>query len=242
MELHFADIKVVSVSGYSCQWKIMPEDITMVNDMPFVKLKGRSNGLNCLLREGNELAEATPLQRMLTSSIGYAKMVKMRDEAHKQEAKPPANTSCLFDSPCQQQQKNAKRSRIELQQQRTSQPRTSLTIYINVDGVSHAVDVMTPISSRDAIHVLCTTETLGIVLKFLRDEGFSTEQWGATGLPNGIYPRGQRFLAAKLVGAIKKHRIFDEVEAGAAWQSMDTDDADDEDTMPCDNEIIEEAA
>ena len=28
------------------------------------------------------------------------------------------------------------------------------------------------------------------------------------------------------------------VESGAAWQSMNTDDADDEDTMPCDNEIL----
>lgn len=237
MEVHFADIKVVSMSGYSHQWKIMPEDLTMVNDMPFVKLKARSCGLQNLLREGNELAQATPLQRMLGTSIGYAKMMKLRDEAHKQEAQPPASTSCLFDSPCQQQQKSAKRSRIELQQQRTSQPRASLTIYIKVDGVSHPVDVMTPIASRDALHVLCTTETLGVVLKFLRDEGF-TETEQRAGLPNGIYPRGLRFLAVKLVGASKKYRIVDDVEAGAAWQSMDTDDADDEDTMPCDNEII----
>ena len=84
MDVHFADIKVLSVSGYSNQWKIMPEDITMVDGMPFVKLKARSCGLQNLLREGNELAYSTPLHRMLTSSVGYAKMMKLRDAAHKE--------------------------------------------------------------------------------------------------------------------------------------------------------------
>jgi hypothetical protein len=240
MDVQFADIKVLSMSGYSRQWRIMPEDITMVDGMPFVKLKATSCGLQNLLLEGNELAHSTPKTRMLTSSVGYAQMMKLRDAAHREETQTPApSTSCLFDGTAQQ--KTAKRSRIEVQQQRASQPRASLVIHINVDGVSHPIDVMTPIASRDAMHVMCTTETLGVVIKFLRDEGFTeTVQMAKTsGLPQGIYPRGHRFLAVKLGGdGCKKYRTVEDVESGAAWQSMNTDDADDEDTMPCDNEIL----
>ena len=77
MELHFADIKVVSVSGYSCQWKIMPEDITMADGIPFVRLKATSGGIQNLLHEGNELAYSTPKIKMLTSSVGMAHMMKI---------------------------------------------------------------------------------------------------------------------------------------------------------------------
>jgi len=239
MDVQFADIKVLSMSGYSHQWKIMPEDITMVDGMPFVKLKATSGGLQNLLHEGNELAYSTPKARMLTSSVGYAQMMKLRDAAHKEDTQTPApSTSCLFDVPAQQ--KTAKRSRIEVQQQRASQPRSSLVIYISVDGFSHPITVMTPVASRDAMHVMCTTETLGVVIKFLRDEGFSeTEQRAKTsGLPQGIYTRGHRFIAVKIGGdGGKKHRIVDDVESGVAWQSMDTDDADDEDTQPYNDEF-----
>ena len=103
MDVQFADIKVLSMSGYSHQWRIMPEDITMVDGMAFVKLKVTSCGLQNLLLEGNELAHPTPKTRMLTSSVGYAKMMKLRDAAHKEETQTPApSTSCLFDGPAQQ--------------------------------------------------------------------------------------------------------------------------------------------
>ena len=97
MDVQFADIKVLSMSGYSRQWKIMPEDITMVDGVPFVKLKATSCGLQNLLLEGNELAHSPPKTRMLTSSVGYAKMMKLRDAAHKEETQTPApSTSYTF--------------------------------------------------------------------------------------------------------------------------------------------------
>jgi len=107
------------------------------------------------------------------------------------------------------------------------------------------MSVMAPVAPRDAMNVMCATETLAVVIKFLRDEGFTEaeKKAKASGLPPGIYTRGSRFLAVKLGGGgCKKHKIGDDVESGVAWQSMNTDDADDEDAMPYSDEFPEEAA
>ena len=232
MDVQFADIKVLSVSGCKSQWKIMPEDITMVDDMQLVKLKATSGGLQSLLFEGNELAQSTPKIKMVTSSVGMAHMMKLRDIAAKNKAQQQVpSTSCLFNDPVQP--KTIKRSRIEVQQKRTSEPRSSLEINIDVDGVSYPIIVIEPIASRDAMHVLCTKETLAIVIKFLRDEGFNdAEQKAKTSdmLP-GIYSRGSKFIAVKTGRhGRKRHKIVDDAESGVAWQASNTDGRDDEDT------------
>ena len=232
MDVHFAEIKVLSMSGYTSQWKIMPEDITMVGDMQFVKLKATNHGLQSLLYEGNELAQTTPKLKMLTSSIGMAHMMKLRDAAVKENAqKQLQSTSCLFDEPVQP--KHIKMSRIEMQQKRTSEPRSSLEINIDVDGVSYPIIVIEPIASRDAMHVLCTKETLAIVIKFLRDEGFNDAEQKAktSGMLPGIYSRGSKFIAVKTgKDGRKRHKIVDDAESGVAWQAKNTDGTDDEDT------------
>ena len=71
-----------------------------------------------------------------------------------------------------------------------------------MDGVSHPISVMAPAASRDAMHVMCTTETLAVVIKFLRDEGFTeAEQKAKTiGLPPGIYTRGSKFVGVRVGG------------------------------------------
>ena len=233
MDVQFADIKVVSMSGYKPQWKIMPEDITMVDDMQFVKLKATSGGLQSLLFEGNELAQSTPKIKMVTSSVGMAHMMKLRDTAVKDTAQQQVpSTSCLFNEPVQP--KTIKRSRIEVQQKRASEPRSSLEISITVDGLSHPISVMEPVASRDAMHVLCTEETLAIVIKFIRDEGFTEPDQRAktSGLPPGIYTRGSKFLAVKFVEGSRKHKVVADAESGVAWQMStdpDGDDTDDED-------------
>jgi len=113
MDVQFADIKVVSMSGYKSQWKIMPEDLTMVDDMQLVKLKATSGGLQSLLYEGNELVHSTPKIKMVTSSVGMAHMMKLRDIAVKDKAQQQVpSTSCLFNDPVQP--KPIKRFRIEV--------------------------------------------------------------------------------------------------------------------------------
>ena len=131
----------------------------------------------------------TPKVKMLTSSVGMAHMMKLRDAAIKEGTqKQVSSTSCLFDDPVQP--KPIKRFRIEVQQQRASEPRSSFEINITVDGISHPIGVMAHVASRDAMHVMCTKETLAIVIKFLRDEGFTEAEQKAktSGMPQASTP------------------------------------------------------
>ena len=218
MDIQIADIKIVSMAGYKSQWKILPEDITIVDDQPFVRLKPFSYGLQQLASEENCLcSNKTPTKYWsLTYSIGYAKLIQLRSDASQDD--DDSTGPCLFGPRPAKIPKNKHTPQIKLNQDRAA-IRSTTDIIIRVDEQDRYIRILKSVHAQDAFHIMCDAQTIGLVVKFLRDEGFN-EHEAKIDLPAGVrLTKSGKYLAFVTNGdGKKKQKTAKTVDEAVAWQ------------------------
>ena len=185
------DVKIVSAPGLKSKWKIPPQDVVMVEDEAFVKLKAESFTLMGMVYESND--DAPPVEshvrrhQSLCCCIGFNMLTKLRNAAQ-DEAERPAQGGCtLFEAEGSAQKKpKVHVSRLEAQSKR-AEP-AAMDMDISVQGTTYSIKVLQKVVGRDAVYVRCDPETLGPVIQFMRTNGFTSKprsyfkHHGATGL------------------------------------------------------------
>ena len=217
MDVQIAVVKVVSINGFKAQWKIDPDDIIDVSDQPFVRLKPWSKGLQQLVSQNNELytahADKNKFYNSLSNSIGLSNMMQKRSAA--KANKNNSSTCCLFEPA----KAKPKRVSIEEKKQQRQSERSTLEISITVNGQDNLIDVLEPVHSQDALYVMCDATTLGLVIKYLRDEGFNDPK-PKERLQPGIHKWGDRYMATFTdENGEKRHKVADTIDAALEKQA-----------------------
>ena len=240
MDISLSDIKLVSMRGYKSQWKIFPEDVVEVEGQPFIRLKTFSAGLMHLVFEDNDLAPSSPNVSLrgcsLSGCCGLNHIVDMRNKAKaevdrknnkaKEAADKPKSNLFADDDDVASSLGSMRRSRVQIKEKRKSP--STMTINVCVDGGLQQVDVLEPVHPHDSLFVKYDAATIGFVLKYMRDEGF-TQQRKHTRLPAGISKNGDQFVGChKVDGGKKKYKVSTELEDVISWKAqMSSQDHDD---------------
>ena len=165
MEAHLFDIKMVKLIGVEhAAWKIMPIDQKTVNGELYVRIQVKSQSLMHLVKP--ESSSKTWLS--LSTSKGLKALIASRNNAqqsyaHDQAGQAPA---ALMDDEGNSNQRAPRRSRYEIQ----SAYQESESMNLDVEG--QQIKVLKSVNPKDALYVLYNADDLGVVLRFLRDQGF----------------------------------------------------------------------
>ena len=218
-----ASIKLVSMSGYKNQWKIFPEDVVDVDGQQFVRLKVFNHSLMLILLEGNDLAplDAKTL-RSLSCSKGLSQMMTQRNKAQLDATNKTTKNSLFNPSESGDDQGDGpwmKKSFSELREKRLIP--TPMNIIVKVDDEEHEVQVLVPSHPMDALWVKYDASTIGHVIKYLRDEGFSEPRKQKL-LPKDISQTGELFVAVHKDEASgkKKYKTSKELDEVMAWKAQ----------------------
>ena len=95
------DAKIVSAQGLKSKWKIPPQDVVIVGNEPFVKIRAESFTLMGMVFESNEDAPqvGSAIARKkysLCCSIGFNMLTKLRNAAQDEAESPAQGGSTLF--------------------------------------------------------------------------------------------------------------------------------------------------
>jgi len=85
-----------------------------------------------------------------------------------------SNESRLIDT-TNKQVKRPRRSRALIKHERASE-REAGEIKIEVDGHSHSVSILNSVLPTDGLYVQCDPKNLGLVIKYIRDEGLAEKE------------------------------------------------------------------
>lgn len=182
MVVQLEEVRVVSVVGLKTQFKIPPHDAIIVDDVPFIRLQSNSWTLMNVVFERNENAPTTLMGReraseklSLSCCVGLNTMLQLRNEAQAQHL-APAGGSTLFqgggvDANAKKKKQNVVMTRLEMKSKRTEH--VPITIDITMDGTTHTIEVLRPVHAKDALYVKYDTETLRVVLQYMRQSGFT---------------------------------------------------------------------
>jgi len=219
-----ASIKLVSMKGYKSQWKIFPEDVVDIDGKQFVRLKTSNGGLLHMVFESNDLAPLdgrTVLKGCsLSCSKGLNHMMIQRNKAQ-QMADTKTGKSSLFN-PSESDQDDGhwmRKSFSELREKRLAP--TSMNITVKMDGGEHAIEVLVPSHPMDALWVSYDEATIGYVVKYLRDEGFSEPKKQKL-LPRDISQTGDLFVGVHKDEASgrKRYKTSKELDDVIAWKAL----------------------
>ena len=171
-----------SLTGLKNEWKCQGPDVKDVDGTPYLRLNPVNGGLNSLIYENNDLAEQPGVRFPLTASHGLQALLSMRNERH------AANVELLGPSLFETPSKRQKLSRTQRASQRDAPQ--SMTVNIEVNGVSCGVEMLCPAQGRDNLFVKCEPEMMAAVLQFIRNESFDMDhKHKEHSLPKGIYKR-----------------------------------------------------
>jgi hypothetical protein len=226
MEITLASIKLVSMNGYKSQWKIYPEDVVDIDGKQFVRLKASNGGLLHMVFEGNDLA---PLEGRtvlkgcsLACSKGLNQMMMLRNKAQQMAATKTGK--CSLFNPIEGDQGDGdgqwmSKSRSEIKEKRLAP--TSINITVNMDDGDHEVEVLAPRHPMDALWVVYDEATVGYVMKYLRDEGFSEPKKQKL-LPRDISQSGDLFVGMHKddENGKKKYRASKDLDDVIAWKAL----------------------
>ena len=164
----------VAMEGLKAQFHIPFVDVIFANNMPFIRLRTQSWTLPQAVFEDNP---DLPVAGMHASGFvslvccnGLNMLVQMRNEAQVAHIVPQGG-STLFDVVEVKKPKKARLSWIEIQAQRDAQ--IPISIDSPLDGIIHPVPVLRLAHPKDALYLACVASSLGVVLKYLRVNGFT---------------------------------------------------------------------
>jgi hypothetical protein len=196
------EIKCISFAGFKKVWRVgrSQGDIIECEGCDFIRVCPSSYSLTALVLEANPLVDDNTV-RSISSSIGYASLVKLRNEEQARllqaiDGSENVQGCTLFDGP------PAKKPRrlIKRSQPNTAlATRASLEIEILVDGQQRSVRLLKPLHHMGNVFVECTPTAIGRVVQHLRDSGFDDSSKlrvvRDASLPKGIRAtKGGKFL------------------------------------------------
>ena len=232
MDVQIAEVKLISMTGYSSQWKVLPEDIITVDGQAFVRMKPWCAALQKMVTENNDLIQYHK-HFTITTCVGFQTMLQLRTKATAEANIISKSSSCLFEA-APKAAKMPRRSLDKVKQERAAE-RASVEININVDGQDHAILVLQHIHPTDAMYVLCDPVTLGFIIKFIRDEGVTEPKQS---LPTGcrLQKSGKVLAVHKDSTGKQKYKHVNDVESAVQWKAImesggevDADDGTEED-------------
>ena len=144
-------------------WMIPHEHAKHVEGTTFVRVPGSHNSsLVKLVCEKNPLAKGMNL-RSLASSCGLMELMKTRNATQARQLSAPAST--LFAADSVTPRKARRRSRGALNTLRMIS--SSMEIEVQLGGSNHCIQVLKPVSAKDALYVEFEANTISIVIQFL---------------------------------------------------------------------------
>jgi len=230
-------VRIVSVAGLKSQFKIPPEDVITADNMPFIRMRSNSWTLMGVIFEKNPDAPVTGKSLKgvsLTCCIGLNKLMQIRNEAQAKYLAPQGGSTLFQDDENDQKTKKNKpvMSRLEMKTKRDEH--VMISIDIQMDGTTHSIQVLRPVHPKDALHVLYDDMTLGIVLKYMRESGFTEKkpQFKHQGAP-GILKRHQGFVVVTKDADDQKHfkstpSLNDAMQVQSGTHDNSSNDAEDE--------------
>ena len=207
MEAQLSDIKMVKLDGVeNAAWKIMPVDQKTVNGELYVRIQVKSQSLMHLVKPH----ASSKAWLSMSTSKGLKALIASRNNvqqsyAHDQAGQAPA---ALMDDEGKSNQKAPRRSRYEIE----SAYKESESMNLDVEG--QQIKVLKSVNPKDALYVLYNADDLGVVLNFLRDQGFDdslcTSRIQHDG-DQGIQKRGNGFTVLnKYTGKRSYAKSFEE--------------------------------
>ena len=229
-------MRKVVVKGLKAQWQVPNADVIFANRVPFIRLRTQSWTLMQIILENNTDAPAGDRKAKglsLACCNGLNMLVQIRNETQAAHFLPQGG-STLFDVDEVKKLKKARLSRIEIQGQRDDL--IPISIDIPLDGITHSVQVLRPVMTKDALYVEYVASSLGVVLKYLRVHGFKEKEFRFQHQgPAGIQKKGSGYILVSKDQHGKKHqKKFKTLEAALQAQA-DVDAGGDgglEDWMP----------
>ena len=149
----------VTMSGLNTTWKIPHEHAKHVEDTTFVRVPGSHHTtLGKLVCENNPLAEGMNL-RSLASSCGLMELMKSRNATQARQLSAPASTLFAADSVTPRKARRMSRGALN-----------------SLSGCKNCIQVLKPVSAKDALYVEFEANTMADVRK--------------QGIPEGSTSRG----------------------------------------------------
>ena len=228
----------ITMDGVKTEWKIVsPGEVIMLNGITYVKVCAKSYTLRKLLKEISGNADAG-----IATSIGYRKLLQLRNLEHKKLLDSETEQSNLFD--------NASISRSFTMEQLNEQQlhRRTMTISLKIDDQLCDVTMLRPVRPRDAPHVEFSDTSMNAVINYITSHGFSEASPKKGQGTKGVHKHSRGYLVyyedddrtkrAKLI----KGTIDDVMAFKADPSSWDgNDDDDEEDEHDDDAETLESA-
>jgi len=237
MIAHLEDVKCISLPKSKRTWKVCESngDIIACEGKQFVRVAPSSHTLTALVLEPLETK-----MRSITASVGLRTLTKLRNEAFAammQESLEPSPGASLFDLPSEAPKKKPKKRLSDRKKVDHKDNPMTLDVVIHVDGEHRTLKILQPFfGESDNIFVEYEPASLGLLLQYLRQEGFDDEQkLRATrdgSLPKGIRARkdGKFIVAYTRDCGGKGYKTLNDLESAVAFQANpNTDDADPDD-------------
>ena len=223
MEASLSEIRCVSIPGSTKTWRIFKaKDVVTCDNDVFVRLWPNSASLLALVLDNNSNVPATKLTN-LSTSYGMKSLMKGRNEHQADMLSQDVEACTLFDDA--RPKKKAKRTKAAVKAAR--EELSAFTLRIFVGGAMCDVRMLRPVHPRDNVFVHYEPTSLGLVVRYLREQGFSEDvkiNRDPT-LPKGIFKRKGCFqvIYSKDDGT-PGYKKCEDLEAALSFQSGTTAD------------------
>merc|ERR1712110_1138027 len=123
-----------------------------------------------LVCENNPLAKGMNL-RSLASSCGLMELRMVRNATQARELGAPASTLFAADSVTPRKARRMSRGALNTMRMISS----AMQIEVPLVGNTHFIQVLKPVSAKDALYVEFEANTMSVVIQCLRESGFAPE-------------------------------------------------------------------
>ena len=157
------------MSGLNATWIIPHDHAKHVEGTTFVRVPGSHNAsLQKLVCEHNPLAEGMHL-RSLASSHGLMELRMIRNKTQARELGAPASTLFAADSGTPRKARRMSRGALNTMRMISH----SMEIEVPLVGNTHLIQVLKPVSAKEALYVEFEANTMSVVIQCLREFGFA---------------------------------------------------------------------
>ena len=157
--------------GLNATWIIPHEHAKHVEGTTFVRVAGphpHNASLLKLVCENNRLAKGMNL-RSLASSCGLMELRMARNATQARELGAPASTLFAADSGTPRKARRMSRGALNTMRMISH----SMEIEVPLVGNTHLIQVLKPVSAKDALYVEFEANTMSVVIQCLREFGFA---------------------------------------------------------------------
>jgi hypothetical protein len=197
MHAKLEEIKCISIDDLKHVWKIKAgsPDVVLCEGDEYIRVAPTCPSLVALVLENNDKAPAeSTAWRSIKCSKGLASLTRLRSlEMAKLAAdsqSSSASQQCtLFSDEAGSEStppQTSKKRRVSFTKKEKLQERSSLEVTISVGDELHAVKLLKPTTASENIFALYEPACLGLVIRYLREQGFDEDVQRNACLPKGI--------------------------------------------------------